>query len=114
MKQNSHRLAQRRTVGGSSSTPSAFAFGTFDLVDDLFAVGQPRLDDQLVVRREELPVEEVGELAPVDRERARSPARSPTLRAMLPSCTPFDANHSTEPTIAMGETTGAISPEMTN
>ena len=67
MKQNSQRLAQRRIVGGSSSTPMRFALGALDLVDDLLAVGERGLDDQLVVGGEEFPVEEVGKLAPVDR-----------------------------------------------
>ena len=54
------------------------AFGALDLVDDRLAVGQAGLDDQLVVGGEEFPVEEVGELAAVDRQQLR-PGRDPQL-----------------------------------
>ena len=45
---NSQRLAQRRTVGASSSTPNASPSGRSTL-DDRLAVGRPCLDDQLIV-----------------------------------------------------------------
>ena len=48
-----------------------FTFGALDLVDDLLALGRPRLDDELVVGREELPIEEVGERAAVHRQELR-------------------------------------------
>src|SRR4051812_44331320 len=38
------------------------------LEDYFFAVGLPRLDDKLFIGGKELPVEEVGERPPVDRE----------------------------------------------
>lgn len=43
------------------------AVGAFDVEGDLFPARQAGLDRERVVRREELPVEEVGELPPVHR-----------------------------------------------
>ncbi len=45
-----------------------FTFRSLDLVDDLLAAGQTCLEDQLVVRREELPIEEIAQLAAVHRQ----------------------------------------------
>jgi len=42
------------------------ALRTDDLVDDVFAVGLTRFDDELFVGGEKLPVQEVTEIASVD------------------------------------------------
>jgi uncharacterized protein involved in type VI secretion and phage assembly len=63
MKQNSQRLAQRRIVGGASSS-RALASGR-SISHDLLARREPHRDLQLVVRRHELPIEKVLDLAPV-------------------------------------------------
>ena len=47
------------------------SLGTLDLVDDLLSVRQARLDDELVLGGEELPVEEVRERAAVHRQELR-------------------------------------------
>ena len=47
--------------------PERFPVGSLDVEGDRLAIGESALDRQLVVRRQELPIEEVGELAPVHR-----------------------------------------------
>src|SRR5215207_10626444 len=47
------------------------AFGPLDVVHDLLAAGELRLDDELVVRGEKFPVEEIGETAAVHRQELR-------------------------------------------
>ena len=56
------------------------AFRPLDLVDDRFAVGQRGFDDELVVGGQKFPVEEVGELAPVDRQQLGARHDSQLLR----------------------------------
>ena len=92
MKQNSQRLAQRADRWRLELDAHRLALAALDLVDDRLAVGETGLDHELVVGREELPVEEVRQLAAVHRQQlgARDDA---DLIADAPRLNARDANH---------------------
>ena len=71
---------------------TALAVFALDLVDDLLPVGEHGVDSQLVVRAEELPVEEVGQLATVHREELR-PRDEAELVGDATGVDVGDANH---------------------